>query len=377
MAPELALNALQSERGQGTVLDPMCGSGTVLRTAVEAGHEALGFDMDPLAVLMSSVWTDADSLDRLGSAAEEVVREARQLDSDGIYLPWIDDDQETLDFVDFWFADRQKEDLRRIVSVIHTRRDRFFDALKLSLSRIIVTKKKGASLAWDVSHSRPHRVALTNEYDVMEGFIRAAREIEKRLASSFSGAAQVLQGDARNLSSIPDKSVDLVVTSPPYLNAIDYLRGHRLALVWLGYRVNELRRIRSDSVGAERGLKLRDSTLQELAVDSDLSALSPRMTGIFWRYVEDISNVMKEVSRVLRRDARAVLVVGNSTVKGTFVDNAGVVRRAGLLHGLNLLSTDERELPASRRYLPPPSLQGASLDRRMRTEVVLEMEKVD
>src|SRR3712207_7608036 len=42
------------------------------------------------------------------------------------------------------------------------------------------------------------------------------------------------------------------ITSPPYLNAIDYLRGHRLSLVWLGYRIGDLRLTRAVSIGAER-----------------------------------------------------------------------------------------------------------------------------
>jgi hypothetical protein len=35
------------------------------------------------------------------------------------------------------------------------------------------------------------------------------------------------------------------------------MRGHRLSLVWLGYRLADLRRIRSDSIGAERGPNAR------------------------------------------------------------------------------------------------------------------------
>ena len=53
-------------------------------------------------------------------------------------------------------------------------------------------------------------------------------------------AAQVYKGDARHLD-LRDRSVDLVITSPPYLNAIDYLRCSKFSLVWMGYSVGELR----------------------------------------------------------------------------------------------------------------------------------------
>ena len=65
------------------------------------------------------------------------------------------------------------------------------------------------------------------------------------------------EGDARRLD-IRDGSVDLVVTSPPYLNAIDYLRCSKFSLVWMGYSVVELRRLRSTAVGTEVGMDARD-----------------------------------------------------------------------------------------------------------------------
>jgi tRNA G10 N-methylase Trm11 len=57
MAPELALETLSKLKKNSLVLDPMAGSGTVLRDATELGHRAIGFDVDPLAVLMARVWT--------------------------------------------------------------------------------------------------------------------------------------------------------------------------------------------------------------------------------------------------------------------------------------------------------------------------------
>ena len=70
--------------------------------------------------------------------------------------------------------------------------------MQLAMSKTIITKKIGASLAWDVSHSRPHRVKTDNEYDVLAGFRTAvfsiAREIERipqrSNAAIFNGNAK-------------------------------------------------------------------------------------------------------------------------------------------------------------------------------------------
>ena len=57
MGPDLAVKRLHRIKEPSVVLDPMAGSGTVLRHASEFGHIAIGRDLDPLAILMARVWT--------------------------------------------------------------------------------------------------------------------------------------------------------------------------------------------------------------------------------------------------------------------------------------------------------------------------------
>ncbi|WP_245795720.1 hypothetical protein [Actinacidiphila alni] len=322
------------------------------------------------------MWSRQGSVTGLTRAAEEVVETAKMLASDEVYLPWIDDNPETKKFIEFWFAEPQRGELRRIAYVLNQMDGCFADPLRLALSRIIITKKRGASLAHDVSHSRPHRVGITNDFLVSEGFCKAAMQIERRLKGEVDSSAHVRLGDARSMSFIAPQSIDLVVTSPPYLNAIDYLRGHRMALVWLGHRIDSLRQIRGSSVGAEKALKEDPKGVYSLVQDTDVDSLSPRTLGILHRYARDMLEVASELHRVLRPESPAVLVVGNSTVRGTFVDNASVVRRASEQMGFATHDISERELPTNRRYLPPPSAAGAALDLRMRKEVVLTMRKI-
>ena len=372
MAPDVALAALNDLEPGASVLDPLAGSGTVLRAASDRGLGALGADLDPLAVLMSRVWTTPLDPNALKEAAERAVSRAQRLNDPE--LPWIDTDAATIEFIDYWFAERQRAELRRLARVLTCAEvGPTTNALKLALSRIIVTKDRGASLARDVSHSRPHRVALSNDYPTYEGFLRATRQIGTALAvEPPSGNVDIRLGDARSLTWIDDDSIDAVVTSPPYLNAIDYIRGHRLALVWLGFSVAALREIRSSSIGAERGERdYHDRTLAMLTAElPDLAGLPRRIQRIMLRYRNDLSATMSEVARVLRRSGRAVVVIGNSTLKGVFVDNARAVALAAAESDLKLVGRETRELPAAHRYLPPPATAG-SLSKRMREEVIL------
>lgn len=129
------------------------------------------------------------------------------------------------------------------------------DLFWLSFSRMIVTKHAGASLAWDISHSRPHKVRTSNKYDVESGFLRAVETVAGILhADVLPRNGRIYEDDSRRLVRVRRSSIDAIFSSPPYLNAIDYLRGHKFSLVWMGYGIPELRSLRSKTVGAERAL---------------------------------------------------------------------------------------------------------------------------
>ena len=379
MAPDLVLEELGEIGEKSRVLDPMTGSGVVLRHAIELDHQAVGFDLDPLAVLMARVWTTPVSQENLERWAAAVVGDARAATVSSIALDWMDTDRETEAFAGYWFAPSQRADLRRIAFVLNSvgqgesREDRAsLDLIRLALSRIIVTKEPRASLARDTSHSRPHKVLEESDFEVLPALEGSIRFLRRRLAENPpSGSAEVELGDARTLEGVESGSIDAVITSPPYLNAIDYLRGHRLALVWLGYGLKELRLIRANSIGAERApddLGAGNGFARIREAMGELGQLPNRYRSIIERYAEDLYRMIREIGRVLRPGGTATLVVGNSCIRGTFVENAAGVAEAAGMVGLTPTRVCERVLPDSRRYLPVP--KEGQLGRRIRTETI-------
>jgi hypothetical protein len=379
MAPEIALDECRTLPPGSVVLDPMVGSGTTLRVASEAGCRGIGFDVDPLAVKISSVNTAfIDSLE-YAAAAERLLVAAKAF-TQAPAMPVLDQDAETRKFVEFWFAEPQRGALRRIAAAIEeVAEGPLKNALWVTFSRLIITKDRGASLARDVSHSRPHKVGSANDFDVFAEFSRAAAKVGRILSvRNVRGLVDVRLGDARKLS-VKNGSVDFVITSPPYLNAIDYLRGHRMALVWMGYRIGELRETRGTSIGTERGLVLEgeDPEVSRLRrAIGDVGKLKPRQQKMVDRYLADLLVLYKEQARCLRSGGRAVTVIGNCSISGNFMHNDEACVAAAEMSGLTLVGRRERELPENRRYLPPPKAAEGSLNRRMRTETILKFEKV-
>jgi len=292
------------------------------------------------------------------------------------HLPWIDDCDETRDYVKFWFGRKQMKALRRLSFILADASGVLADAMRIAMSRTIVTKERGASRARDTSHSRPHRVFFDNDYDVYEGFLESANRLATRLTpEKLRGSAVVKTGDARRLSLLPSNSVDIVITSPPYLNAIDYLRGHRLSLVWLGYDVSAIRTLRSQTIGAERrgDASLSQSTMERLLRKAGAAENLPvRELGMVRRYAQDAHAFLRELARVTKRGGRVLLVVGNSRLKGVPVWNAEINVAAAEMAGFKTTGRSERALPTAHRYLPPPAADGSgNLGRRMRPETLL------
>lgn len=383
MAPEIAFEALNGLTRKSLVLDPMIGSGTVMRTISELGYKGVGFDVDPLAVLMTKAWTSKiDEIDFL-RASDRILTASSKLTSKTIYLPWIDEDKATHDFIKFWFAPSQITDLRKLSYKIcnYKYKHEYSTLYKIALSRLIITKDKGASLAADVSHSRPHKVKENNDFNVLSEFEKSCHHIAKTINSEkLKGEIQIKKGDARNLKTIKNDSVDSIITSPPYLNALDYMRGHKLSLVWLGHKINSLSTIRSSSVGAEKAPNKNANISQAKRIVrkiQDFDILPTRIQNMICRYALDMENIVKESSRVLKKSRNATFVIGNSSLKSVYIDNTLIAEEAAHTYGLKLIDRKEREIPQNKRYLPPPSgTNNTGLNARMRRETILTFKKV-
>ncbi len=386
MAPAIALESLKvNNRKSLRVLDPMSGSGTSLVVARALGHTAIGLDTDPLAVLIAKAWcTDVDEEKVLAKADDVLARSLSRLKelSVGDAYP-KGAEVETRKFIRYWFDDQSRRQLTALSDSISSLRDNTLRSLLwCAFSRLIITKKIGVSLAMDVSHSRPHRVYEKAPIKPIEYFPRAVKSLIN--ASPFKNNRNKLQqinihrGDVRQIP-LADKTVDIVITSPPYLNAIDYLRGHKLSLVWMGYSLNKLRSIRSNNVGAEKIATANESAYitQALKTMGKTDRLSDRVNGMLVRYIQDMNSALSEISRVLMEGGQAVLVVGDSTIRDTFIKNSNLVKFLGRKHDLDILSTRHRPLPENRRYLPPPTSNGAGsqLQNRMREEVIVKFER--
>lgn len=378
MAPEVALGVLPTTGRPLWVLDPMSGSGTTLVSARAKGHHAVGVDSDPLAVLLSRAAVSDLDAQLLEREAEALILHAKSikkglLDRDA--YP-IDADAETKTFARYWFDQRSRRELASICLALREKRYRQTAFLKCAISRMIITKQGGVSLAEDISHSRPHRtrdLAPSTPFELFQHSVRVVIRGAAFRGSSLLPAASVTRGDCRKLQ-FEDEAFDYVITSPPYLNAIDYLRGHKFSLIWFGHSVARLRALRSENVGTTCGISHSkwDSIIDKVVPTRQM--IPSRTLNTLRRYLDDIDSTLSEVRRVVRRSGTVVVVVGDSTIRGLPIMNSFAMNIIAERNGLKPSEKPSRRaLSAQSRYMPPPSLAGkTTMNQRMWDEVILK-----
>lgn len=382
MAPEIVSDILAGADRSLRVLDPMMGSGTVLALAQNMKHRAVGVDVDPLAALIAGVWTSPVNPKSVRQRAKEILARATNAPTlAGAKTYPVSANPETKKFIRYWFDASARRELLALSQFIARTRDLVIrNVLWCAFSRLIIAKK-GASRALDLVHSRPHRFFDACPISPFGAFLQSVEfvlaNVPEKHGRGNGPKAAISLGDARRLR-VKSSSIDLILTSPPYLNAIDYMRCSKFSLVWMGYKIDELRDVRARSVGAEVGMSgVPDNQLAAIVAKLGLDGLPKRQHAMVTAYIADMRNSLREAQRVLVPGGRAVYVIGENTMRGVYVRNASMLSMIAEAVGLEVEYSTRRELPPSRRYLPPPKKGAQSLDGRMRHEIVLHLRKGD
>lgn len=367
-----------------SVLDPMAGSGTTLVEALLLRREAFGFDIDPLAVRLCTVkttWLDPQELERIGL---EIIERASSTNSSGrLARADLEDrfDEETRGFLDYWFLrSTQIELLSLILAIEEVTEPPERDFFELVFSSAIIAKTGGVSLARDLAHSRPHRdLGKKPRNAILEFRLRLAKvlrkfhSLPKRVKRVF-----VAERSAKDIP-LPANSIDLIVTSPPYANAIDYMRAHKFSLVWFGHGTGVLKVLRGRYIGSERIDPKCFGNLppRSAAAVQTLERADAGKARVLRKYMLEMKQVLSEMNRVLRPGKAAVIVVGPSVMRGIEILTHEYVAEIGENVGFRLAGVQKRRIDRDRRMLPVSFGRNGNsmIEQRMHEEFVVGLVK--
>lgn len=343
----------------GLVLDPFCGSGTVLLEAVLSGRNALGADANPIARLISEIkahYVDSAQLDK------ELLRILRRIKKDkNISIP---------DFPnrDYWFSKHVQKQLSLLLDAILRIKNRDNKIFFMVCFSNIVKKVSYA----DPNIYVPVRINLGRfkdkpdvyqklrikidsliDVDVFDKFRKISQENIERMKTLQGTEAQnytakIISKDARSLTKdvkskdlLEDESVDLVLTSPPYAGAQKYIRSSRLSLNWFGQGSAEnIRILEKNNIGREdfakkdlqtegTGINEADEIIRKIAIKDKIRAT------IVSTYLREMGDALRESIRVLKKGGYMVLIVGPNKVCGYEFDTPRYLRLIAENYGMN------------------------------------------
>jgi len=328
MHPSIARGAVAEWSALGdTVVDPFCGSGTVLVEAQAAGRAAIGVDASPLATAIARVRTTllgAAGRQRLveeaARIAEEAGERARRRKRPEV-PPWARGE------IERFHAHVLYELLGLRELVFATPADAIGRALRLCLSSILVKfMRSGPEAPRDgetkrIARGVPSRMLSDRAVELAGGLAA----VERRQPPG-TPAPRVADGDARDLP-IDARTAALVVSSPPYAGTYDYAAQHAVRFAWLEL---PLRNFRRAQMGA------RTSAIGDAPAED-------------WGDAQ--RRFVAEIARVLRPGGHAMLVVGDGVVDGRPEHAPDAIAEAGAPVGLEPVARASQARPIHDRRL--------------------------
>jgi DNA modification methylase len=337
-------NNLLSSEGD-LVLDPFCGSGTVLLESILCKRKACGLDANPLARAISRVKTTPIDPDQLVEATEQLLASLGELE--------VDESEPDVVNLNHWFyphVTKQLLTIRSGIAKVADRRIRDFFLIcfsacvrrsSLADPRVTVPVRLNKS-RYPEGHwlhiqatnklNRLRRMNVVTEF----GMIVEANNARMRKFATVAGKtkASVVGNDSRDATQFekliarsPNAKaqplVQLIITSPPYAGAQKYIRSSSLSLGWLNLcSTSNLRAECGNSVGREHYYKDEYAELTTTGIshaDWHLKRIHnryPLRAHIAANYLLEMQQCFTNSIRTLKRGGYFVLVAANNSICG-------------------------------------------------------------
>jgi DNA modification methylase len=328
-----------------TVLDPFCGSGTVPVVARSLGAKAIGVDMMPIVAFVSESkceWeADPAELEKL---AQGVLGERSRT---GLAPPFL---RETVN----QFQPEVLESLLTLKQSIQNVKDGPAQKLlRLAFSSILVDAsnlKRAPCLGYAKKTSRDRETPFRLFAQSVARIVEDLRKLDES-RSTWGPPAEIIAGSSGVVRFEPG-SVDLAITSPPYVNGMDYPTNYKIELAWMDFidSYEHLAALRAEMVACDnipRQKALEHFPLPLVRDDAWITSVTGsidrniRTKGAYRRtdmpfivrkYFDDLVPVIKNVYMALKPGGRFVVVNGDSLIAGTYVPGDMIFARlaAGL-----------------------------------------------
>jgi len=170
--------------------------------------------------------------------------------------------------------------------------------------------------------------------------------IPQKLKNNMNGYFNIQEADAR-FQPVPDNSVDLIVSSSPYVTSYEYADLHQLSTIWLDL-VDDLIEYRKEFIGTSYKRYDDKKPLSNIAIEivNRMYEKEPKMAKEIEAFFIDMQEVFNESFRILKEGGRCCYVIGNTKLRGVDILNAEVFAESLQYSGFKLDRIVKREIPS-------------------------------
>lgn len=342
--------------GPFRVNDLFMGSGTTLACAIGRGYYASGTDINYSAELITRAkCTPIEPIllkNRIAKFLEDLsfLNEAGPFSSKK-YKPHIP--KSKLERIQYWFTPETIEELGIILSRINYEKDnhvRIF--LKCCFSHILKTCSR-----WLMSSTKP---TIDKNKNIRKPICAFKKHVNKMARGNEAFWAVVPEKVRRDISKyfvakrqdarqqlVDDSSVDIQITSSPYVTSYEYADLHQLTTIWLEPEV-DLKKYKKEFIGTSaksNGIRILKSRIGR-DIKDNLYAVNKKMADEVEAFFVDMQQCFDETYRILKHNGRCCYVIGNTKLKGVDILNAEVFAESMQYSGLEVDRIIKREIPS-------------------------------
>jgi len=347
------------------VMDPFCGSGTVLVEARRLGVSSVGVDINPLAVLLARVKSmppDPQELEFQSTLLlDRITKMGSETETHEGKMP---------NYIRFWFAPETIKVLQWIKCQIDKIEDEGIQdfmklcfsnaAFKLSFADISNHQAHPAKLPIEKIEKRKKLDVTSVFTQVLKKSLESVKEYHSLVNKDVK--AKVIWGDARELPF--SEEFDLVVTSPPYgeeHNTVGYMRWAKISLFWLGYTPYRLKHAEKKTLGGSPRylLKVPSETCNE--VINHVRTKKPERALLASCFFNDYYESLVKVSKALKSDRYCCIIIGNRLLLGRKVPIDKITIELAEPIGLEYETTYYRNIP--KKVMPYRVPEGETINK--------------
>ena len=344
------------DNGDAIVSDPFMGCGTTVVSAISRGFHASGTDINKVAYLVTKVKATPIAPDYLNKKVKRFLSGVLSLRDEQDFFardqiqPHIPDRH--LERIDYWFAEEARDELGRILALIHCEDDVVVQSfLLVAFSHVLKTCS-----IWLQGSTKPTR-------DLKKRPTLPCDAIRRHLLKMLKGNAQfynVVPPEVRNnpdnylnlrpgsakAQPVPADSVDLIVSSSPYVTSYEYADLHQLSTLWLDL-TDDLKEYKKEFIGTSYKQYENESLKSQIAsrIVDEMVPKSKKKAKEIEAFFIDMQEVFNESFRILKPGGRCCYVIGNTKLKGIDILNAEAFAESLQHSGFKLDKLIKREIP--------------------------------